>query len=384
MRAEVPDTPSLDRVEAAGNRILISWSAAAQQDYVVTEARQQDFSDEQTVFEGKGSTALLFGRPPGDYFYRLRTVSGGVWSGWSAGVALRTGEATGMVLDSSYSDQALLDVQRCLLRLCAARADLFAVLNLPSHYDEEAGLEHVSKLKSPSRLAPANGEQKIVFGISDRESSAFSYGAIYHPWVNDREGVDGRLRLSPPDGMICGSLAKRALARGAWIAPANEPLQGILDLKPRLAQDRFLDLLTAQLNVIRREPRGFLLLSEDTLSDEQDLRPVHVRRLLSLLRRVATRLGNRYVFEPHDAPFRRLVQRNLEAVMDLLFERGAFAGRTRQESFQVVIDDGPTSLTSIERGRLLCELRVAPAQALSFLTIRLVETGDRGVVTEVR
>ena len=41
-----------------------------------------------------------------------------------------------------------------------------------------------------------------------------------------------------------------------------------------------------------------MVLSADTLSDDPDLRPINVRRLLILLRRLALRLGATYVFEP--------------------------------------------------------------------------------------
>ena len=87
-------------------------------------------------------------------------------------------------------------------------------------------------------------------------------------------------------------IAARSVTRGAWIAPANEAFTGVVSLTPRIATDRYLDLLLAQINLVRQEPRGFLALSADTLSDDEELRPINVRRLLILLRRAALRLGN--------------------------------------------------------------------------------------------
>ena len=135
----------------------------------------------------------------------------------------------------------------------------------------------------------------------------------------------------PPDGAACGVLADRAVTRGAWIAPANQVLRGVIALTPSLAPERRLELQEAQVNVVRHEPRGFLVLSADTLSDEiddLDVRPINVRRLLMLLRRLALRVGARYVFEPNGDAMRRLVQRGFEAMLNDLFVRGAFAGPT--------------------------------------------------------
>ena len=111
-------------------------------------------------------------------------------------------------------------------------------------------------------------------------------------------------------------MAQRAVTRGAWSAPANELLRGVVALAPPLAAGRRLELQDAQVNIFRHEPRGFLSLGADTLSRDIDLRPINVRRLLILLRRLALRLGETYVFEPNDDSFRRLVQRGFEAALD--------------------------------------------------------------------
>jgi phage tail sheath protein FI len=127
-----------------------------------------------------------------------------------------------------------------------------------------------------------------------------------------------------------------------------------------------------------------MALSADTLSDDDDLRPINVRRLLSLLRRLALKLGARYVFEPNDARFRRSVQRGFEAMLGEMFARGAFAGATPATSFQVVTGDSLNTPQSVDQGRFIVELRVAPSLPMTFMTIRLVQTGDRSFVVETR
>jgi phage tail sheath protein FI len=195
---------------------------------------------------------------------------------------------------------------------------------------------------------------------------------------------DGGVQVQPPEGAILGVYAGRALARGGWIAPANERLRDVLALRPVLGEEDWQGLLEAQVNVVRQAPRGFLALAADTLSDDPDLRPVNVRRLLILLRRLALRRGATYVFEPHSDELRRLVQRGFEAVMRELFERGAFAGATPASAFRVVTDESVNPRQSRDAGRFIVELRVAPALPLTFITLRLAQRGDRLVVVEGR
>jgi len=212
---------------------------------------------------------------------------------------------------------------------------------------------------------------RLTFG----EESALGYGALYHPWGLARR-ADSNISRVPPDGAACGILARRALERGAWIPPANELWRGFVALTPVIPTDDRLDLQQAQVNLVRPEPRGFLTLSADTLSTDEDFRPIHVRRLLILLRRLALAQGPAYVFEPNDAAFRRLVQRNFESLLEDLYRRGAFAGGDPAHSFQVVTGDDLNTPESIAAGKFIVELRVAPAQALRFVTIRLVQAGN--------
>ena len=97
---------------------------------------------------------------------------------------------------------------------------------------------------------------------------------------------------------------------------------------------------------------------------------------MQLLRRVALRLGAGYVFEPHDAVFRRAVQRGFEALLADLYQRGALAGETAAQAFQVVTGESLNTRVSTDAGRFIVELRVAPSRPMAFLTLRLTQTSD--------
>ena len=364
--------------------LVLTWSTREHERYTLLESASSNFDDAVPIYTGDAGRFVVYGHSPGDYFYWVRAEVDGQASDWSAGLAARVGRSIGwqVIPSSDYADTVLIAVQRGLLRMAAARGDLLAALSLPEHYREAGAIDHVTRLRAGS-TQPGDGTAVRPLGIGERR--AWSHGALYHPWIIVREvSGAGELRRMPPDGIATGILARRALDRGAWIAPANELLRGVVALTPPLPRGSYPALQDAQVNVIRREPRGFLSLSASTLSEEADLVPINVRRLLILVRRLALREGCIYVFEPNDDGFRRLVQRSFEGLLGQLFARGAFAGATPGTSFQVVTGPTLNTATSVDQGRVIVELRVAPSLPMTFLTVRLLESGDRRLVAEER
>jgi hypothetical protein len=364
----------------------LSWASSPPSlgRFVLEEAGADDFAPAETVYSGPLTSFTIYGRKSGDYFYRVRAFSEGQSSDWSVSVVVRVGTATRWSLNTEkdYSSDVLLAVQRALLRMCASRGDLVCLLSLPGHYREDDAIEHVRILRASPDLSPATAG---VSPLSGGEVNDFTYGAIFHPWLIERdEGQSNGLIRMPPCGAVSGLFADRALRRGAWIAPANQPLRGVVALEPPIDPARRLDLQEAHINLVRQEPRGFVVLDAETLSDDPDLRQTNVRRLLILLRRQALRLGANYVFEPNDAAFRRRVDRGFTEMLDGMFERGAFAGATPASAYQVVTDDSLNTPQSVDQGRFIVELRVAPSLPMTFLTIRLIQTSERSLATEVR
>jgi hypothetical protein len=360
-------------VDPAGT-FTLSWTGPLEpgERYVVEESPRPELTPSTAIYRGHESRLTLWGKAVGTYYYRVYVEHPAGTGPVSATLTVRVSSDAEpeLELPASYHDTDLLLVQRALLRMAAARGDLLAVLSLPVHYRAEGAAAHAAKL---TRL------------VGGAEARTLSHGALFHPWlITGRESPQGELDMAPPDGAVSGMLARRALSRGAWVAAANQPLANVLALAPELGSADFQLLADAQVNQVRREPLGFLTLSEDTLSSEPDLVPMHVRRLLILLRRAALKLGSSYVFEPNDAAFRRLVQRSFEALLERLYARGAFAGASESAAFQVVTDAGPATARDAAAGRLSVDLRVAPSAPLAFLTVRLVQSGDQSRVWEVR
>lgn len=344
------------------------------------EATDAGFDTATEVYRGRAARLELGARPPGTYWYRARYRAGAAAGPYAvAGPTDTTPRPAALVrTPEQYTDGVLVAVHRALVRMCAARGDLLALLAVPEHYREDGAVGHAAALRS-GRSWPRTDTPPLGEG----ESFALGYAALHHPWlVVTSELSPGELRRIPPDGATAGVLARRAAERGAWVAPANVRLVDVVALSPEPAPARALELLEAQVNGIQRAPRGFLALAQDTLAPAADARPVNVRRLLQLLRRLALRHGDAYAFEPGGEELRRTAKRGFEEVLGALFRLGAFAGTRPDEGFRVVVGDPPNTPGSLAAGRLIVELQVAPSRPLAFLTVRLVRAGDGTVRVE--
>jgi phage tail sheath protein FI len=252
----------------------------------------------------------------------------------------------------------LIDVQSALVKLCAARSDVLAVLSLPQHFKRREALEW---------------QRRFTTQPSFLDGAALSYAAVYHPWLQVSEQVTPQwspLRATPPDGSVCGMIAARELTRGPWITPANVPLLGAVDLTPSLTSADWSDLFNAHFNIVRQVPGQFTLLSAHTLSVDPLLLQISVRRLLIYLRKLALLRGNRYVFAANNESFRRRVQVSFENTLAALVGLGGLV------AFQVVTGDEINTPNDYDNGRFLIELKVAPTLPIEFITIVLLRSGE--------
>jgi hypothetical protein len=387
---------------------LLQWDVDLFQDETESEDYLDYFELQQACDRLFGDTKLIFSgaydeltdpdnpaffveeSPDSTFYYRVRAIRRETIGPWSNTLTLWPGHLSQTTLQSvsDFSNSDVLAIHRALLRCCYARGDLFGVLSLPHHYKVQNTLEHYALLKPTHTLdnIQSSGETTAsdsfgasVPALTTAEESATTHCALYYPWLATPTESNGQgrvdIRMLPPDGPIVGKIAARTIARGAWIASANSPLTDVLALANEITDAQWARLTRSRINVIRQEARGFLLLSSNTLSANSELAEINVRRLMSLLLRLALREGNRYVFEPNDAVFQEQVQQHFETVFARLFDRGAFAGRTASQAYRVVTDSSVNTLQSIEAGRFIVELRVAPSRALKFMRVRLMQSG---------
>jgi hypothetical protein len=355
--------------------IPLSWSSAGRgSTYVLEMAAFADFRGAATLYRGSVPAFTVNARAEGFYYFRVRAERDGEVSAPAlAGAAVR-GSAWDSLVAAEYSAAALLSVQRALMRLAAGTGEMFALLSMPRHYHSAEAIEHGRRL---ALWRQSGFGEPDMFDANERR--VLSFGALHHPWIRFRNGQSAELASAPPEGAVAGIHARRTIARGAWIAAANEPLRDIVALAPSIGDSDWAALDAGRINFLRRDPRGFLLLDSDTLSDEPEWRQINVRRLMSLLRRIAVRRGASYVFEPNGDVLRRAVERGFTQMLDSMFRQGAFVGRTAAEAFRVSVEPTPADR---DAGRLIVEIGVAPSQPMRFLTVRLFQSGERFTIGE--
>lgn len=364
-----------------GQVVVLRWTfQGIAEAFVLQEAAAADFSGATDIRRGPVQEHQFLVRKPHQSYFRVAAIAAGVTGLWSAPARINMDDAGATSLPvtafAAMERQRLLTIHRQIVLAAAASADLFAVLSLPRHFDADAAIVHANALRD------SLGET----GTDSAGAFVASHGAMYHPWIVSRAaaGNDTTVRpfFCPPDGYTTGVMASRSSLRGAWLAPANVPLRDAVGLWPAIPDARRANLQDAQVNLYRDEPRGILVLDADTLSRTNDRRPLNVRRLLILLRRLALRRGAAFVFEPNGAELRRSVARAFTILLTDLHRRGAFAGATTAESFKINAGEALDAHMGRDLGRFLVELRVAPALPLSFLTVRLAQNGERLSVVE--
>lgn len=370
-RADARGVTATDfRVEIAGNA-----------EFVGAEAHHTDAA-ELVLRAGAGE-----GR-----FARVQGRAGGVVGPWSNTVRIAATARRGWTLESelAFSDATLIHVHRAALRFAAGRGDMLCVLGLPRHYCAQEVALHLGRLGAggATPLSEPAGSGAVP-PFSTDEAHKLSYGALIHPWITIRTPDRGAARETitadiPPDGAVSGLLADVALAGGAWIAAANQPLKRALALAPTLSLDAWRALTPMGANILLRGPRGFTLQSQITLAPAGEIGAIHMRRLAILLRRLAVQVGARIVFANHDRRLRDYLRVRFQQALGALYARGAFDGATPEAAFTVTVDDTNNPPASVERGRLVVTLQVAPAQAITTITVRLItEESGRLAVEEI-
>lgn len=255
-----------------------------------------------------------------------------------------------------------LELQHELIRRCEERDDWFLVLDVP---------------------LPGPGREVSAWVASLRTACQRPHdAAVYQPWLvpgGDFELPPGHDPRSAPDpvpasGHVAGIFARTDQRVGPHRSPANELLEGVVDLVADVAD-------VAGTNAIRALPgRGIRVWGARTLavtaSNADGNAFIGVRRLLLTLERWLVHALDWTVFETNDLRAWVRIHRELGQWLTRLFERGALRGRSPDEAFYVKCDDENNPADVRAAGKLQVDIGVAPAVPNEFIKIRLVRSAE--------
>ena len=111
-----------------------------------------------------------------------------------------------------------------------------------------------------------------------------SFAALYYPWIYVKEAATDRLCLVPMGGHVAGIYVRTDIEVGVNKAPANQLVNGAVDLEVTMKTYQQDSLIPQGINCIRKfAGRGILVWGARTLSSDPEWKYVNVRRLLIYL-----------------------------------------------------------------------------------------------------
>jgi len=203
-------------------------------------------------------------------------------------------------------------------------------------------------------------------------------GALYHPWLW-APAQDGPALYLPPCGYVAGIYARSDQQVGVHKAPANEMVEGVLDLRVNLADDVIGQLYAKDVNCLRAVPgRGIRVWGARTLSGDSDWQSVAARRVFLTMGRWLEQFLAPMAYEPNDVRLWVRIMREVTAYLDNLFQSGALKGRTPEEAFFVKCDTETNPADVTDAGMVVTNVGVALAAPAEFVVVRIIR-GASGV-----
>jgi len=245
-------------------------------------------------------------------------------------------------------------VQTALITHCELQANRLAVLDAP----------------------PGMNPQQIKEWRSDTAMYDSAFAAFYYPWIK----VDNPLTsgpadaeiMVPPSGHIAGVWSRVDDTRGVWKAPANEVVRGALSTELDITKGEQALLNPIGVNCIRPfGTRGIRVWGARTLASDTDWTYVNVRRLFNMIE-TAIMDGTQFaVFEPNDQKLWAGLNRTISSFLRGLWRDGALFGATAEQAFFVKCDAETNPPDSIDQGKVVVEVGIAPVKPAEFVIFRI-------------
>ncbi|WP_055604138.1 phage tail sheath subtilisin-like domain-containing protein [Streptomyces aureus] len=205
------------------------------------------------------------------------------------------------------------------------------------------------------------------------------YAALYYPWIKAFDPASGQTRVVPPSGHMAGVWARNDAERGVHKAPANEIVRGAVDLELQITRGEQDLLNPIGVNCIRAFPgRGIRVWGARTLASDPAWRYLNVRRYFNYLEE-SILVGTQWVvFEPNDPSLWARIRRNISAFLVNEWRQGALFGQRAEDAFYVKCDAETNPPESVDLGRVVCEIGIAPVKPAEFVVFRLAQIQGGG------
>ncbi|MCY0094974.1 phage tail sheath family protein [Hoeflea ulvae] len=219
----------------------------------------------------------------------------------------------------------------------------------------------VSNLKDEKALSLAQTHQALL-----------QASRVYQKVVTDMLEI---VNVMPPSAAMAGILASIDNTQGVFCAPANTGIVSASPVVPISDADQE-DLNTPldgkSVNAIRTFfGRGVLVWGARTLDgNSQDWRYINVRRTMIMLEQSIRLATEAYAFQSNDAGTWRSVKTMIENFLSGQWKRGALAGATPADAFQVSVGlDPDMTATDSSGGFMQVTVKLAIVRPAEFIIL---------------
>jgi hypothetical protein len=266
-------------------------------------------------------------------------------------------------LQSDLAAGEVTDIQHDALLQADDAHDRMILLDLP-----------MAALGVPESVAWSESMRNAGLG------NALRAAAAYYPWLSVEDPFGGSaspLRSIPPSGHVAGAISRLDRERGAQYTPANVTVADALDVTVGYALAERAALNEAGVNVLRCMPgQGIQVWGGRTLYPDPDKQEpgkqfIAHRRLVHRLVRAIRFVAEPLVFDSNGPVLWLALTRAITSVLLEAYRAGGLKGSRPDEAFLVQCDATNNPPDAIDRGEVLCEIQLAPAVPMEFITLRV-------------
>ena len=362
------------------------------------------------VEEGSKSTDLAhavygFFNNGGRYCYVVNVGAGGQLVGNATGgrkglALLEEADDVSIVAAPGYTDPASYDA---VISHAESMRDRIAILDSAAGVTDQRALIKVGtatasapasrRREGGGRAAGDGGDAAAAGGgtaaapptvdaARPRVSDA-GFAAFYAPQITVRDPLDPRSLVNVyPSGHIAGIYSRCDSTRGVHKAPANEVIRGAVEVAYRFTNDEQGALNQNGVNAIRFfSGEGIRVYGARTLAaSSSEWKYVNVRRLFIMIEQSIARNTKWVVFEPNNRSLWKAIRRDVSAFLRTVWRDGALVGRTPEEAFFVKCDEETNPPDSIDAGRVVIVIGIAPAKPAEFVIFGIGQTASGAAI----
>jgi Bacteriophage tail sheath protein len=272
---------------------------------------------------------------------------------------------------------------------CERLEDRVGILDTPEEVDDIGKLTQVETAEAgggggggtagPSarggRRSRTKDEGPKKGGLLPAESPR-GFTSVYFPWLTVMDPIEDTLVNVPPSGHMAGIWARTDANRGVHKAPANEIVNGALNLSYRLGREEQGVLNDVGVNCIRLFAHAGICVwgARTRANPASEWRYLNVRRLFNMIEESIVEGTTWIVFEPNDRTLWKSIRRDIGAFLTRVWRDGALFGATPDEAFFVKCDEETNPPEVIDAGQVVAVVGIAPVKPAEFVVFQVMQS----------